>query len=172
MDYSKYIRVIEGFPTKEISFKDISPLLANPDAFRKAITEMASYVKEWNADVIIGPESRGFIFGCPVALEANVGFIMARKQGKLPGSTISKEFTLEYGKAVIELPEFLMKPGMRVVLIDDLMATGGTLKAMKELIEENGSKVVGIITLIELTDLKGRELFKDTPVVTFMKVPH
>ena len=172
MDYSKYIRVIEGFPTKEISFKDISPLLANPDAFRSAIKEMASYVKEWKADFIIGPESRGFIFGCPVALEANVGFIMARKQGKLPGSTISKEFTLEYGKAVIELPEFLIKPGMKVVLIDDLMATGGTLKAMKELVEENGGKVAGIITLIELTDLKGREHFKDTPVVTFMKVPH
>ena len=172
MDYSKYIRVIEGFPTKEISFKDISPLLANPEAFRSAIKERASYVKEWGADAIIGPESRGFIFGCPVALEANVSFIMARKQGKLPGSTIAKEFTLEYGKAVIELPEFLMKPGMRIVLIDDLMATGGTLKAMKELIEENGSKVVGIISLIELTDLKGRDLFKDTPVVTFMKVPH
>jgi len=172
MNFEPYIRVVEGFPTKEISFKDISPLLADPAAFKAATKEMAEYVKEWGADALIGPESRGFVIGTPVAMEAGVGFIMARKAGKLPGLCISKSFTLEYGTATLQLPQFAIKPGMKFVLIDDLMATGGTLAALKAMIEECGASVVGIITLIELTDLNGKAAIPGVPYVSLVKYPH
>lgn len=172
MNYEQYIRVIEGFPTKEISFKDISPLLNNPEAYKAAVKVMAEIVKGWGADALIGPESRGFVVGAPVALEAGLGFIMARKAGKLPGLCISKTFTLEYATATLELPQFAIKPGMKYVLIDDLMATGGTLAAIKEMIEECGASVAGIVTLIELTDLNGKELIKGVPYHSLVKYPH
>jgi adenine phosphoribosyltransferase len=171
MDYESKIRVIEGFPHEGISFKDISPLLADKDAFKAAVSDMAAQVKEWGADVVIGPESRGFVLGAPVALAAGKGFVMARKAGKLPGETIKKSYTLEYGTATIELPKFAIKKGTKVVLVDDLMATGGTLEALVEVCREEGAEVVGVIALIELTDLKGVEKI-DAPFRSFIKYPH
>lgn len=172
MDLSKKIRVVEGFPNPSISFKDVSPLLADPIAFRACIDECAAAMAEWNANLILGPESRGFLFGAPLALATNCGFVMARKAGKLPGETYKKSYTLEYGTATLEIPKIALCPGDRVVLIDDLLATGGTLLALKEIVEEAGAKVVGILTIIELTDLKGREIFGDTPFVSLIKYPH
>ena len=172
MHYEDYIRVIENFPKEGISFKDISPLLANAKAFKSAAKEMADIANGWGAEALIGPEARGFVIGAPVAIEAGMGFIMARKKGKLPGVVVSQTYTLEYSTTTIELPRFAMKSGMKVVLIDDLMATGGTLAALKEIVEECGAIVVGVITLIELCDLKGRELFKDVPYVSLVKYAH
>lgn len=172
MDYSSYIGVTEGFPKAGISFKDISPLLADPEAFHKAAEELAAQVKKWGADLVVGPESRGFVVGAPVAYAAGVGFVMARKKGKLPGDVLSKTYTLEYNTATIEIKKGLVKKGTKVVLIDDLLATGGTLKAVKELLEDAGAEVVGAATLIELTDLKGREEFKDIPYLSLIKFPH
>lgn len=159
MDYEKYIGVVEDFPKKGISFKDVSPLLANGEAMHRAVDEMAEIAKEWKPDLIIGPEARGFVFGVPVAYKLSVGFAMARKKGKLPGEVVAKTYTLEYNQATIELKKGIVKEGTRVVLIDDLLATGGTLQAVKELVEENGGKVVGALTFIELDALrKSREL--------------
>lgn len=163
MDYEKYIGVTEGFPKPGISFKDVSPLLADGKVFHSAIEDMTKIVKEWKPELIIGPESRGYLFGVPVAFNLSCGFAMARKKGKLPGKVVSKTYSLEYNTATIELPAFVVKKGMRVVLIDDLLATGGTLEAVKELVEEQGGNVVGIVTMIELSDLNGRKVFKDTP---------
>lgn len=170
MDFEKYISVTLDFPTKGISFKDVSPLLADKDAFKAAIDEMSSYVKKHNADVVIGPESRGFVFGAPVAYASNVGFVMARKKGKLPGKVISKTYTLEYNTTTIELPFNSIKKGSKVFLVDDLLATGGTLKAVKELVEEQGGIVVGIITLIELKDLNGKVNLGDVPYYSILKL--
>jgi adenine phosphoribosyltransferase len=170
-EYEKHIRVIEGFPKAGISFKDISPLLRDPKALHEAVDDMAKAVKEFHPDYIIGPEARGFVLGAPVAYAAGCGFIMARKKGKLPGEVISESYALEYGSATIELPKFAIKPGDRVVLFDDLMATGGTLKALEDIIDKTGAKVVGIVTLIELTDLKGARLLK-APYKSFIKYPH
>lgn len=159
MDYEKYIGVIEDFPKKGISFKDISPLLADGEALHQAVDDMSDIVDEWKPDLIIGPEARGFVFGVPIAYKLNVGFAMARKKGKLPGKVISKDYTLEYNQTTIELKKGAIKKGTRVVLVDDLLATGGTLQAVKELVEENGGKVVGALTFIELDVLKNaREL--------------
>lgn len=170
MDYEKFIGVTEDFPKKGISFKDVSPLLADGEAFRSVINDMSKIVDEWKPDVIIGPESRGFLFGVPVAYNLGIGFIMARKKGKLPGKVYSKTYTLEYNTTTIELPACALKKGMRVVLVDDLLATGGTLNAVKELVEEQGASVVGVTTLIELGDLKGRDLFKDVPYKSIMNL--
>ena len=172
MNYAEHIRVIEGFPSPDISFKDISTLIAKPEVFKAAIKDMAKIVNEWGCDYVAGPESRGFVIGVPVAVEAGKGFIMARKPGKLPGKTISKSFTLEYAKATLELPEFTIQPGKKYVLVDDLMATGGTIAALKELIEECGGIVTGILTLIELEDLNGRAALKGTPYASLVKYPH
>ncbi len=163
MDYEKYIGVVEDFPKKGISFKDISPLLSNGQVMHQAVDDMAKIVGEWKPDLIIGPEARGFIFGVPVAYKLNVGFAMARKKGKLPGEVVSKTYTLEYNTETIELKKGLIKKGTRVVLIDDLLATGGTLQAVKELVEENGGVVVGALTFIELDVLKGSRELTDVP---------
>ncbi len=172
MELEKYIGITEGFPKEGISFKDVSPLLADGEVFKYTISKMAEIVEKWNPDIIVGPESRGFVFGAPLALYMGKGFVMARKKGKLPGKVISKTYTLEYNTATIELPEFSIKKGVKVCVVDDLLATGGTLKAVEELITEMGGEVVGLLTLIELTDLKGRDLFKKTPYESMIKFPH
>ncbi len=170
MDYEKYIGVTEGFPKAGISFKDVSPLLADGKAFQSVINDMSKIVSEWKPDIIIGPESRGFLFGVPISYKLGCGFVMARKKGKLPGKVISKTYSLEYNTTTIELPAFALKKGTRVVLVDDLLATGGTLKAVKDLVEEQGAVVTGIITLIELSDLHGSDLFKDVPYKSVLKL--
>lgn len=172
MEYASKIRIVEGFPHAGISFKDISTLLADKEAFHAAVDDLSGALKELSPDAVVGPESRGFVLGAPAAYAANLPFIMARKPGKLPGETKKKTYQIEYGVDSIEIPSFAIHPGMKVVLVDDLMATGGTFKALKELIEEMGGKVIGIVCLIELTDLKGRDLFPDVPLYSFVKYAH
>ncbi len=170
MEFEQYIRVQENFPREGISFKDISPLLENPMAFRAAIDAMEEIATKWNPDIIVGPESRGFLFGAPLALKMGKGFLMARKAGKLPGEALSVTYDLEYGSATLEIPAFAVKKGTRVLLVDDLLATGGTLQALEKLFASVGAEVVGVITLIELTSLNGRQNLK-APFETLIKYP-
>ena len=171
-NYEKHIRVIEDFPKKGISFKDICPLLMEPKAFDESIEDMAEIVREWGGcDIVAGPEARGFIFALPLAQKLGKGFVMARKKGKLPGETLSKTYEIEYGTDTIEVPKFAIKPGSKIVLVDDLLATGGTMAALTELFEAVGAKVVGVITLIELTDLNGKEVIS-APYESLIKYPH
>ena len=171
MELKDYIRVQEDFPRKGISFKDVSPLLENAEAFRFTIDEMKRVADKWQPDVIVGPESRGFLFGAPLAIAMKKGFLMARKAGKLPGEALSISYDLEYGSATLEIPAFAIKKGTRVLIVDDLLATGGTLKALETLLENAGAEIVGFITLIELTDLKGRDILK-APFESLIKYPH
>ncbi len=171
MDLTKYIRVQEGFPKEGISFKDVTPLLADKDAFAYVVSQMAKDIKAAGADYVIGPESRGFLFGAPAALEAGIGFVMARKKGKLPGETVAIHYELEYGQATIELPKMYLHKGDKVVIVDDLLATGGTLKAVIDGLKECGVEVVLAICLIELTDLKGKDIL-GVPFVSYIKYPH
>ncbi len=157
MDYSKYIGVVEGWPKKGISFKDISPLLRDPEAFSACIDDLAQLAKEFKPDLIVGPESRGFIFGSALAYRMHIGFVMARKDGKLPGVVYQVSYQLEYGTATICIPKNSFKPGQRVLLVDDLLATGGTFNAIKELVEIAGGTPVGAISVIKLADLHGDE---------------
>ncbi len=170
MDFEKYISVTLDFPKKGISFKDISPLLASKEAFNGAVKEISDIIKPYDVDLVIGPESRGFVFGAPVAFNIGSGFVMARKKGKLPGEVISKTYTLEYNTTTIELPAKAIKKGTKVFLVDDLLATGGTLKAVKELVEEQGGVVCGIVTLIELKDLNGKANLGDVPYYSILKL--
>ena len=157
MDLKEKIRVIEGFPKEGISFKDITTLVADGEAFKESIDRIAEHLRDKNVDVILGPEARGFIFGVPVAYALGVGFVPVRKKGKLPCETISQDYELEYGTATIEMHKDAIVPGQKVVIVDDLIATGGTTEAIIKLIEQLGGEVVKIIFLIELEGLKGRE---------------
>ena len=159
MDYSKYIGVTPDFPKKGNSFKDISPLLRNPEAFRACIKEMAQKAKKFNPTVLCGPESRAFIFGAALAYEMGIGFVMARKAGKLPGVTFKTTYQLEYGTATLEVPAASFKSGDRVLMIDDLMATGGSFAALKSLIESAGGTPVGALCFINLKELHGEKAF-------------
>ena len=170
MNFEDYIAVVEDFPKKGISFKDISPLLRDGEVFHQCIDEMAEIVKGFNPTLIIGPESRGFVFGFPISYALKIGFAMARKKGKLPGEVLSKTYDLEYATTTIEIPAHSLKKGDRVVLVDDLLATGGTLKALKELIEESGATVVGVVTLIELEALNGKEVLEGVPYRSIMRL--
>ena len=171
MNYKDYIRIAEDFPKPGISFKDVSPLLSDAKAFASAIEELKEACANWEADVVIGPEARGFLVGAPLALALNKGFVMARKKGKLPGETLSRSYGLEYGSDTIEIPTFALKKGTRVILADDLLATGGTRAAIESMLNEAGCPVVGIVTLIELTDLKGSALLK-APSFSLIRYPH
>ena len=171
MDLKDFIGVTEGFPKPGISWKDVSPLLANPEAFHQCIGEIAAWAKDKGANLVIGPESRGFLFGCPVAYELGLPFGMARKKGKLPGKTYCTSYNLEYGSDVIEIPASSLKKGDRVLLIDDLMATGGTLLALEDLVKSVGAEVVGVATVIELTDFDGSKKL-GAPFMSLVKYPH
>lgn len=157
MDLKKYITDVKDFPTKGITFKDVTSLCENAEAFSKAIEELSKYAKSRGAEVIVAPESRGFIFGCPVASNLNIGFVPVRKPGKLPRETISESYSLEYGTNVLAIHKDSIKKGQKCVIIDDLLATGGTINASAKLIEDLGGEVVGICCLIELIDLNGKE---------------
>jgi adenine phosphoribosyltransferase len=157
MDYEKYIGVTEGFPKKGISFKDVSPLLRDPEAFHSCIDDLAKLALPYKPDIICGPESRAFLFGAALAYQMHSGFVMARKAGKLPGKTYSIEYALEYGTAKLEIPADSFKHGERVLLIDDLMATGGTFKALKQLVIDAGGTPVACLTVINLKDLHGEK---------------
>ncbi len=153
----EYVRSIPDFPEKGIIFRDVTSVLQDADGLRLAIDSMQELLKDVDFDVVVGAESRGFVFGTPIAYNLNKPFVLVRKKGKLPCETISKEYDLEYGSAVIEMHKDSIKPGQKVVLVDDLIATGGTIQAAAELVEELGGEVVKIIFLMELAGLKGRE---------------
>ena len=161
MDLKSKIRVIEGFPKEGISFKDITTLISDAEAFKEAVDIMKKNLENRNIDYIVGPEARGFVFGSAVAYALNIGFIPVRKPGKLPGETVSYEYALEYGTDVLEICKNSLKAGDRVAIVDDLLATGGTINACAKLIESQGAEVVSMQFLMELTDLKGREKNKD-----------
>ena len=158
MDLTKYIATFPDFPKKGISFKDISPLIRDPKAFKFAIKQMAKAAKKYKPTVICGPESRAFLFGSALAEELGIGFVMARKPGKLPGETISASYSLEYGEASLHVQNGSFSKEDRVLLIDDLVATGGTLKALKELVIKLGATPVAVVTPIRLYELKGEEV--------------
>ena len=156
MDLKAVIRTIPDFPEPGVQFRDITTILQDGEYLRESIDLIAKALHGLEYDLVIGPESRGFIFGVPVAYNQKKGFIPVRKAGKLPYETMSKSYALEYGNATIEIHKDAIKPGQRVVVIDDLLATGGTCKALAELVEEAGGVIVGMIFLIELVGLNGR----------------
>ncbi len=163
MDLKQYITDVPNFPKKGINFKDISSLMLNTKAFNNSIDLLTNFAKTLNINVIAGPESRGFIFGCPMAYNLNVGFIPIRKPGKLPRKTISAKYTLEYDTNVLTMHVDAIKPGERVLIVDDILATGGTILASIELVEKLGGIVAGICFLARLTDLNGSEKIKNYP---------
>ena len=160
MNLKDYVASIPDFPQEGILFRDITPLMADGEAFHYACEELIDYAKKVGAQVVAGPESRGFIFGCPVAHEMKIGFVPVRKPNKLPRKTISYKYDLEYGSNELHMHADAIKPGQKVVLIDDLLATGGTLKAAANLIERLGGEVVRVLVIMELAGLKGREVLK------------
>lgn len=169
MNLKDYIADIPDFPQEGILFRDVTPLMQNGEAFHEAIKLLADYVKEKGADVIAGPESRGFLFGCPVSYELGIGFVPVRKPGKLPRETISYKYDLEYGSNELHMHADSIKKGQKVVIIDDLLATGGTVEAAIKMVEDLGGEVVGTAYLIELEALKGREKLKGYDVYSVLK---
>ena len=157
MNLKDYIATIENYPTEGILFRDISPLMADGNAYSYAVREIVQYATDKEIDMIVGPEARGFIVGCPVAYELEIGFAPVRKKGKLPRPTVDVDYELEYGTATLTMHEDAIKPGQRVLITDDLLATGGTIKASIDLVEKLGGVVVGCAFLIELVDLNGKE---------------
>ncbi len=153
----EYIRCIPDFPKPGIMFRDVTSVLQDADGFRLAIEEMIALLEGVEFDVVAGTESRGFLFGTPIAYALGKSFVPVRKKGKLPCETVSAEYELEYGQAVIEMHKDAVLPGQKVVLVDDLMATGGTMEAGVRLVEQLGGEVVKIIFLMELAGLKGRD---------------
>ena len=159
-----YVRSIPDFPEPGIIFRDITSILQDPDGLQLAIDLMQEYVESTDCDVICGTESRGFIFGMPIAYNLHKPFVPIRKKGKLPLKTIEESYDLEYGSATIEIHADAIKPGQKVVIIDDLIATGGTVKACAKLVERLGGEVSRMVFLIELAGLNGRELLKNYDV--------
>ena len=153
----EYVRSIPDFPEKGIIFRDVTSVLQDADGLHLAIETMQDLVKDLDVDVIAGPESRGFIFGTPIAYNMHKPFVLIRKKGKLPCETVSIDYELEYGTATIEMHKDSIKPGQRVLIVDDLIATGGPTKAMVDLVESLGGEVAGIVVLMELAGLEGRK---------------
>ena len=168
MDLNAYITNVPDFPKEGIQFKDITPLIGDAEAFRFAINEMAAFARAKGAEVIVGPDARGFIFGTPVAYALNLGFVPVRKPGKLPRETLEKTYDLEYGTNTLAIHKTEIKPGQKVVIADDLLATGGTIDATVSLLESLGAEVVGCVFLIELDFLKGREKLNTIPIKTLL----
>ena len=169
MDYKKYVADVKDFPIEGILFRDVTPLIQDGEAFDSVCNDFAEFAKEVGADIIVGPEARGFIFGCPVACKLKKGFVPIRKPNKLPRETVSMSYDLEYGSNVLCMHKDSIKPGQRVLIIDDLLATGGTTVTAAKLIESLGGVVAGFAFLVELTDLKGRDLMKDYKVLSLIK---
>ena len=169
LELGPLIRDIPDFPKKGILFKDITTLLKDPAAFRQAIDQLSERLRDHPADLVIGMESRGFIFAAPIAYLLRVGFVPVRKLGKLPGPVISTEYDLEYGTNTLELHNDAIATGQRVLIVDDLLATGGTVSATIELVERLGGVVSAVAFLAELTDLKGRERLENYDVVSLVR---
>lgn len=156
----EYVRSIPDFPEPGIIFRDVTSILQDADGLHMAVDSLIDMVKDLDYDLVIGPESRGFIFGVPVAYAQHKGFVPVRKKGKLPCETIAMEYNLEYGQATIEMHKDAIRPGQKVIIVDDLIATGGTTEAIVKLIEQLGGQVVKICFVMELAGLKGREHLK------------
>jgi adenine phosphoribosyltransferase len=167
MDLKAHIRQVPDFPKPGIQFYDVSTLLAHADAWQVAMGRLANAVRAQQPDLVVGIESRGFLVAAPLALKLGCGFLMVRKRGKLPGPTIRHEYALEYGTDVVEIQKDAIAPGQKVVVLDDLLATGGTMAASIALLREVGAEVTGAAFIIELAFLKGREKL-DVPVTTLV----
>ena len=169
MDLKEKIRVIENFPKEGISFKDITTLIADKEGLKASIDAIVDYLKDKNIDLIVGPEARGFIFGVPVAYALGVGFVPVRKPGKLPAETISVTYDLEYGSDEIQIHKDAIKPGQRIAIVDDLLATGGTVEAVTKLVEQAGGIVASVDFVTELTDLRGRDKLQGYDVMSLVE---
>lgn len=169
MELKDYIRNIKDYPKEGILFRDITTLLKDKDAFKLAIDKMAEQVKDKKIDLIVGAESRGFLIGSALAYKMNCGFIPVRKKGKLPYKTISEEYALEYGMDTLFMHEDAIKKGDNVLVVDDLIATGGTALAMIKMVEKLGGNVIGSSFLIELEELNGRKEIEKYPINVLIK---
>ncbi|WP_077327172.1 adenine phosphoribosyltransferase [Virgibacillus siamensis] len=168
MDYKKHIKIVENWPKEGIQFKDITPLMDNGPAYKAAVDEIVEYARKRDIDLVVGPEARGFIIGCPVSYALQKGFAPVRKEGKLPREVIKVDYGLEYGKNTLTIHKDAIKPGQRVLITDDLLATGGTIEATIKLVEELGGIVAGCAFLIELSYLNGLEKLEGYDVLTLM----
>ncbi|GEL77484.1 adenine phosphoribosyltransferase [Tenuibacillus multivorans] len=169
MDYKQYITIVDDWPKEGIKFKDITTLMDNGKAFKSAVDDIVEYAKKKDVDIVVGPEARGFIVGCPVSYALGIGFAPVRKEGKLPREVIKVDYGLEYGENVLTIHKDAIKPGQRVLIIDDLLATGGTVEASVDLVEQLGGEVAGCAFLIELSYLNGRDKLKGYDVLTLME---
>lgn len=169
MNLYDYIVDIPDFPSEGIIFRDVTPLMKDKDAYKEAIRLLVEFAKDKEVDVVVGPEARGFLFGCPVAIELGVGFVPVRKPGKLPRETVSVKYDLEYGSNEIHMHKDSIEKGQKVLIVDDLLATGGTVEATVKLIEQLGGVVVGCAFLIELEELNGRKTLENYEVLSLMK---
>ena len=168
-ELKEYVRSIPDFPEPGIIFRDVTTILQDPDGLALSIDGLRAEIKDLEYDLILGPESRGFIFGVPVAYSEHKAFIPVRKKGKLPCETVSMDYDLEYGKATIEIHKDAIKPGDKVVIIDDLIATGGTIEAITKLVESLGGEIVKIVFVMELEGLKGREKLSKYNIASLIK---
>ena len=166
-----YVTTIPDFPEPGIMFRDVTSVIQSPEGLKLAIDGLIECIGDTQFDVLVGAESRGFIFGAPIAYNLGKSFVLARKKGKLPRETVSQEYALEYGTACIELHKDAIKPGDRVILVDDLIATGGTIEAIAKLVESLGGEVVKIIFLMELEGLEGRKKLAKYDVESVVKYP-
>ena len=157
MELKEKVRIVMDFPKEGISFKDITTLLKDPEAYVYTVDSLVNYCREKGVDIIVGPEARGFVLGAPVAYALKVGFVPVRKPGKLPAETVKYEYELEYGMDSLDIHKDAIRPGQRVVVVDDLMATGGTALAAVKLVEKLGGIVVGVVFVMELSYLDGRK---------------
>ncbi len=162
-DLKDYVTSIPDFPEKGVLFRDITTIISSPDGFKMAIDGLVDMMRDVDFDLILGSESRGFVFGAPVAYAMDKGFILVRKKGKLPRETVSEEYALEYGTATLEMHTDAIRPGQRVVIIDDLIATGGTTEAIVKMVQKLGGEVVKIGFVMELAGFNGKERFGDIP---------
>lgn len=169
MDLKKYIAIVPDYPKEGIVFKDITPLMNDGEAYKAATDAIVEFAKEKEIDLIVGPEARGFIIGCPVAYALGIGFAPVRKEGKLPREVVKVEYGKEYGKDVLTIHKDAIQPGQRILITDDLLATGGTIEATIKLVEELGGVVAGIAFLVELTYLDGRDKLEGYDVLTLMQ---
>jgi adenine phosphoribosyltransferase len=168
MDLKQFIAIVPDYPKPGITFKDITPLMNNGDAYKYATDQIVHYAKDMQIDLIVGPEARGFIIGCPVAYSLGIGFAPVRKEGKLPRETVKVSYGLEYGNDVLTIHKDAIQPGQRVLITDDLLATGGTIEATIQLVEQLGGVVAGIAFLIELSYLEGRKKLEGYNIMTLM----
>lgn len=169
IDYRSLIRDIANFPKQGILFRDITPLLADGTAYKSAIQALAEQAGAWGAQVVVGPEARGYVVGAPLSFALGLGFVPVRKRGKLPADTVAVTYDLEYGQDILEIHRDAIRPGQKVVVADDLLATGGTMAATIELVQKLGGEVVGAAFFIELMALHGRDRLNNIPVHTLVQ---